>query len=129
MGDLDPVALRFGTSRTAHRSASDGRSFIGSPAWFQRLWWWFWGRRLWGGGFTSRPQRQAPGPVIEGSAFEVAPRRRPDKAITRGMRVFHQKFGYGTVRAADGDKLEIDFEQSGIKKVLDSFVVPADQAG
>jgi DNA helicase-2/ATP-dependent DNA helicase PcrA len=67
--------------------------------------------------------------VIEGSAFEVAPRRRPDKAITRGMRVFHQKFGYGTVRAADGDKLEIDFEQSGIKKVLDSFVVPADQAG
>ena len=82
-----------------------------------------------GGGFSSRPQRQAPGPVIEGSAFEVAPRRRPDKAITRGMRVFHQKFGYGTVRAADGDKLEIDFEQSGIKKVLDSFVVPADQAG
>jgi DNA helicase II / ATP-dependent DNA helicase PcrA len=82
-----------------------------------------------GGGFSSRPQRQAPGPVIEGSAFEVAPRRRPDKALTRGMRVFHQKFGYGTIRAADGDKLEIDFEQSGIKKVLDSFVVPADQAG
>ncbi|HYI70346.1 MAG TPA: UvrD-helicase domain-containing protein [Skermanella sp.] len=82
-----------------------------------------------GGGFKPRPQRQAPGPVIEGSAFEVAPRRRPDKEFARGARVFHQKFGYGTVRASEGDKLEIEFEQSGIKKVLDSFVVPADQAG
>ncbi|EWY40327.1 DNA helicase II [Skermanella stibiiresistens SB22] len=82
-----------------------------------------------GGGFASRPQRQAPGPVIEGSAFEVAPRKRPDQPLRRGMRVFHQKFGYGTVRAVDGDKLEIEFEQAGVKKVLDSFVVPAEKAG
>ena len=67
--------------------------------------------------------------MAPGRRGEVAPRRRPDKAFTRGARVFHQKFGYGTVRASDGDKLEIEFEQSGIKKVLDSFVVPADQAG
>ncbi|UEM05393.1 UvrD-helicase domain-containing protein [Skermanella rosea] len=91
------------------------------------------GFRDFGGGFASRPQRQPPGPrtgpVIEGSAFEVSPRKRPDQPLKRGMRVFHQKFGYGTVKAVDGDKLEIDFEQAGTKKVLDSFVVPAEKAG
>ncbi|WP_158044653.1 UvrD-helicase domain-containing protein [Skermanella pratensis] len=91
------------------------------------------GFRGFGGGFASRPQRQPPGPrtgpVIEGSAFEVSPRKRPDQPLKRGMRVFHQKFGYGTVQAVDGDKLEIDFEQAGVKKVLDSFVVPAEKAG
>ena len=46
-------------------------------------------------------------------------------AVACGVRVFHQKFGYGTVRAKDGNKLEIAFEKAGTKKVLDSFVVPA----
>ena len=41
------------------------------------------------------------------------------------MRVFHQKFGYGKVVAADAGKLEIDFEKTGIKKVMESFVKPA----
>ena len=39
-----------------------------------------------------------------------------------GERVFHLKFGYGTVTAAEGNKLSIDFEKAGPKKVLDSFV-------
>jgi DNA helicase-2/ATP-dependent DNA helicase PcrA len=39
-----------------------------------------------------------------------------------GERVFHQKFGMGTVAAVDGDKLEIAFDRAGTKKVLDSFV-------
>ncbi|MBF0251486.1 MAG: UvrD-helicase domain-containing protein [Alphaproteobacteria bacterium] len=39
-----------------------------------------------------------------------------------GQRVFHQKFGYGKIRALDGDKLEIDFEKAGRKKVMASFV-------
>ena len=46
-------------------------------------------------------------------------------AVACGVRVFHQKFGYGTVQAKDGNKLEIVFEKAGTKKVLDSFVVPA----
>ena len=41
-----------------------------------------------------------------------------------GDEVFHQKFGYGRVRAVDGDKLEIGFE-TGVKKVVDRFVEPA----
>ena len=49
---------------------------------------------------------------------------RPD-AIGVGQRVFHQKFGYGTVTSADDDKLDITFEQSGSKRVLDRFVEKA----
>jgi DNA helicase II / ATP-dependent DNA helicase PcrA len=30
--------------------------------------------------------------------------------------------GYGKTVAQDGNKLEIDFEHAGLKKVLDSFV-------
>ncbi|MBL6942690.1 MAG: hypothetical protein ISR53_11105, partial [Rhodospirillales bacterium] len=46
------------------------------------------------------------------------------EALTKGARVFHQKFGYGKVKARDGDKLEIAFEKAGIKKVMASFVEP-----
>ncbi len=46
---------------------------------------------------------------------------RADK-IPVGARVFHQKFGYGTVIAADDDRLDINFETSGEKRVLDRFV-------
>jgi DNA helicase-2/ATP-dependent DNA helicase PcrA len=42
-----------------------------------------------------------------------------------GQRVFHGKFGYGTIVAQEGNKLEIDFEHAGLKKVLDSFVTAA----
>ncbi|MBL28779.1 MAG: DNA helicase II [Rhodospirillaceae bacterium] len=42
-----------------------------------------------------------------------------------GGRVFHQKFGYGRIRAVDGNKLDIAFEKAGNKKVMDSFVQPA----
>jgi DNA helicase-2/ATP-dependent DNA helicase PcrA len=41
-------------------------------------------------------------------------------------RIFHQKFGYGKIIEVDMNKLTIDFEKAGIKKVLDSFVVAAD---
>ncbi len=39
-----------------------------------------------------------------------------------GERVFHQKFGYGRITAIDGNKLSIDFDKAGPKRVLDSFV-------
>ena len=39
-----------------------------------------------------------------------------------GQRVFHDKFGNGSVIAVDGNKLEIAFDKAGTKKVLDSFV-------
>ena len=39
-----------------------------------------------------------------------------------GDRVFHQKFGNGNIAAIDGNKLTIDFDKAGQKKVLESFV-------
>ncbi len=43
-----------------------------------------------------------------------------------GERVFHQKFGYGAVIGIEGDKLEIDFEKAGTKKVVARFICAAD---
>ena len=40
-------------------------------------------------------------------------------------RVFHQKFGYGKVVGADGNKLEIQFEKTGTKTVMKDFVTAA----
>ncbi|MGR3452703.1 ATP-dependent helicase [Pseudooceanicola sp.] len=47
-------------------------------------------------------------------------------AYTVGERVFHQKFGYGSITAIEGDKLDIDFEKAGSKKVVAKFVMGAD---
>jgi len=42
-----------------------------------------------------------------------------------GERVFHEKFGYGRIRAVDGNKLLVAFEKAGEKRVIDSFVESA----
>lgn len=63
---------------------------------------------------------------IEGHAV-----RRPAKGkasnYTVGERVFHNKFGYGHVTAAEGTKLTVAFEKAGEKMVLDGFVKPASE--
>jgi DNA helicase-2/ATP-dependent DNA helicase PcrA len=43
-----------------------------------------------------------------------------------GTRVFHQKFGYGAIAAIEGDKLTVDFEKAGQKKVVATFVTEAE---
>ncbi|WP_102107570.1 ATP-dependent helicase [Oceaniglobus roseus] len=50
-------------------------------------------------------------------------------AYGAGDRVFHTKFGYGTVMGIEGDKLDIEFDKAGAKKVVAKFVVDADSAG
>jgi DNA helicase-2/ATP-dependent DNA helicase PcrA len=56
----------------------------------------------------------------------AAPRRGQEIARVGGFavgdRIFHQKFGYGTVRAVEDNKLAVDFEHAGDKKVMDAFV-------
>ncbi len=49
-------------------------------------------------------------------------------AFTVGERVFHDKFGYGTITAIEGDKLDISFEKAGFKKVVAKFVKAAEAA-
>jgi DNA helicase-2/ATP-dependent DNA helicase PcrA len=58
----------------------------------------------------------------EADAWEQPARASRTDKIPVGARVFHQKFGYGVVVAADDDRLDIDFETSGEKRVLDRFV-------
>jgi DNA helicase-2/ATP-dependent DNA helicase PcrA len=73
---------------------------------------------------TGGPQRRQP-PLIEGRAVPIAPCPEPRHGFAVGQRVFHQKFGYGVIRAVDGDRLQIDFEKSGEKTVVHSFVEAA----
>jgi DNA helicase-2/ATP-dependent DNA helicase PcrA len=70
-----------------------------------------------GGAFNAQPQR-----IIEArsSAVSLGNKGRDDLAV--GQRVFHGKFGYGRIEAIEGNKLEIEFEKAGRKRVLDSFV-------
>ena len=38
------------------------------------------------------------------------------------QRVFHQKFGMGTIISVDGDKLDIAFDKAGEKRVISSYI-------
>jgi DNA helicase-2/ATP-dependent DNA helicase PcrA len=67
--------------------------------------------------YNPDPQR-----VIEARASAVSLGNKGRDDLALGQRVFHGKFGYGTIAAIEGNKLEIDFEHAGRKKVLDSFV-------
>ena len=68
-------------------------------------------------GYNSEPSR-----IIEARASAVSLGNKGRTDLSPGQRVFHGKFGYGTIAAIEGNKLEIDFEHAGRKKVLDSFV-------
>jgi ATP-dependent DNA helicase UvrD/PcrA len=46
-------------------------------------------------------------------------------AFALGERVFHEKFGYGVVAEVDGNKLTIEFDKAGRKRVVDSFLARA----
>ena len=67
---------------------------------------------------TSTPRRLPL--TIEGEL--VAKSTGTVSAFTLGDRVFHQKFGNGNVTAIDGNKLTIQFDRAGEKRVVDSFV-------
>ncbi|WP_300068049.1 UvrD-helicase domain-containing protein [uncultured Ruegeria sp.] len=47
-------------------------------------------------------------------------------SFTLGERVFHQKFGYGGVIGIEGDKVEVDFDKAGTKKVVSRFLSAKD---
>lgn len=47
-------------------------------------------------------------------------------AHTVGERVFHQKFGYGAILGIEGDKLEVEFDKAGVKKVVARFITGAE---
>jgi DNA helicase-2/ATP-dependent DNA helicase PcrA len=72
-----------------------------------------------------RPRSRGP-MTIEGEL--VASSTGHGAGYALGERVFHEKFGYGLVAEVDGNKLTIDFDKAGRKRVVDSFVARATQA-
>jgi DNA helicase-2/ATP-dependent DNA helicase PcrA len=67
--------------------------------------------------YDATPRRIAE-PTRSAASFAAKPRL----DIRAGDRVTHDKFGEGIVAAQDGNRLEIDFDAVGRKRVLDSFV-------
>ena len=67
--------------------------------------------REWGGASKSV--------LIEG---ELVAKSSTASGFTRGARVFHLKFGNGTVILVDGNKLTVEFDKAGRKMVLENFV-------
>ena len=61
----------------------------------------------------SSQSKEARGQIIDLTA---------SSSFTLGERVFHQKFGYGAIAGIEGDKLEVDFEKAGTKKVVARFI-------
>jgi DNA helicase II / ATP-dependent DNA helicase PcrA len=75
-------------------------------------------------GWQRAQDRQA-----KGETLKSAPKFIEGEAVVSGTvsydvgdRVFHQKFGYGNVTVVEGNKLTVDFEKAGEKRVIDSFV-------
>lgn len=79
-----------------------------------------WQRAVAGGAFE-----RGSGRVLEAHASAVSLGNAGRDDVSVGLRVFHSKFGYGTIAEIEGNKLEIDFEKAGRKRVLDSFVTIA----
>jgi DNA helicase-2/ATP-dependent DNA helicase PcrA len=69
-----------------------------------------------GAGRTSIKGRTIDGELVAKSVADTP------SAFSVGDRVFHQKFGNGNIAAIDGNKLTIDFDKAGQKRVLDGFV-------
>ncbi len=72
----------------------------------------------WSRDASARPSR-AP-VTIEGQI--IAASSASGAGFEVGARVYHQKFGPGTVAEVDGNKLTINFDHAGRKRVVDSFV-------
>lgn len=65
---------------------------------------------------TGAPPRDAAGLTATASGTS---------GFTTGARVFHDKFGYGRVAFSEGNKLTVDFDKTGRKKVIATFVTKA----
>ncbi|PST22109.1 ATP-dependent DNA helicase [Mesorhizobium plurifarium] len=59
--------------------------------------------------------------TIEGELVAKSTSAEPSR-FNVGDRVFHIKFGNGNIAAIEGNKLTIDFDRAGQKRVLDGFV-------
>ena len=99
---------------TGFRDNAGAESFAStydSPGWKRAQ-----ANRAAAGGVRPRP------PLIEAQSWTVQTSDPGASHYARGDRVFHQKFGYGRVRYVEGNKLTVEFDHAGEKKVIDQFV-------
>ncbi|MBW7910584.1 MAG: UvrD-helicase domain-containing protein [Alphaproteobacteria bacterium] len=78
-----------------------------------------------GGGFSGGSAagfRGRRAELADSGISQVSPHLESEGGFAPGDRVFHQKFGPGTVVSTDRDKLDIKFDKAGRKKIMDSFV-------
>ncbi|ACA15612.1 UvrD/REP helicase [Methylobacterium sp. 4-46] len=122
-----PANFSHGPSRFDRQATPFGSSYA-TPGW-QRAQAATAGQERFGG--QGRPGEPRFG---EGRGARGAPRQIEGTLVAKstgtasdyvaGARVFHTKFGPGSVAAVDGNKLTVDFDKAGRKMVLDSFVQP-----
>jgi DNA helicase II / ATP-dependent DNA helicase PcrA len=96
----------FGNSRFDAASTYSKRDTYATPGWQRAQ-----ERYAKGESVRSAPK------LIEGQAIVSG-----TVSYTVGERVFHEKFGYGSITVVEGNKLTIDFEKAGEKRVIDSFI-------
>ncbi len=101
LGSVEPVLV----GALAERAGQPGYG----PAW-KRL-------ATWQTGTSATPARDRDGWLPQSGKHD----------LKTGERVFHQKFGMGTIDAVEADKLEILFDKAGLKKVVASFVSRPDE--
>jgi DNA helicase-2/ATP-dependent DNA helicase PcrA len=81
-------------------------------------------QQAWSGKSEAAAAQRRKAPLqIEGEL--VAASSAPGAGYKIGDRVEHEKFGGGTVLLVDGNKLTIEFDTAGRKRVVDSFVARA----
>ncbi len=91
---------------TAGDGCEDARSTYNSPGWAR----------------YQAKKDNVRSKTIEGSARRMPSEKQSSNGLKEGVRIFHQKFGYGRITRLDGDKLTVSFEKAGTKKVMAGFV-------
>ena len=116
--NMDNYASSYNTPgwQRAQARRNEGGSSGGSGGFSERAssWGKGGGSQNWNGGPGKRGPMQIEGELVAKSTSA--------SGFDRGARVFHQKFGPGTVASVDGNKLTVEFDKAGRKMVLDSFV-------
>ena len=69
------------------------------------------------------------GPVVDLGPEAVLPRPDgPGEGFSDGQRVFHEKYGYGTVIASEAGAVEVRFDKSSPKTIMGDYLRPAEHA-
>jgi DNA helicase-2/ATP-dependent DNA helicase PcrA len=103
----------YGASRFDRAGATDAfTSTYDTPGWKRA-------KNQWAkqGGRANREPLQIEGELVASSTAKSS-------AYDVGARVYHNKFGYGSVTEADGNKLTVEFDDAGRRRVVDDFLKP-----